>query len=334
MAAAVPQDDAPVPVGIILYVNRSGSTLLARMLAESLDGVFVFPELRFTLDLLVARRARRTIANDALLRSMHADPRLDALGLADDRIAACVARHGAGDLHGLLTSLSTALLGRRPAALILKLESYLAFVPELDAAFGAPVLIHALRDPRAVVRSMRATPVPEKPGFDMARGSLVYAARHWCDYVARVAHLAATRPVVTARYEALTPAVAEIAAALGVGVAARRGSPHVVAAIDAALHPNVDEPFDPALGEVWRTTLTAREIALIETLCAPAMAHAGYRPVARCPASRTTLRLAQLRHHAAMIRHAIRTAAAYWRRDGALRQLAARLRLARAAGRL
>lgn len=323
-----------VPVGIILYVNRSGSTLLSRVLSDALPDVFVFPELRFTLDLLAARRLGHPVTQDGLARLMADDPRLASLGLHEDQIADAVAKHGAQDLHGLLTALATAALGRRPAAMILKLESYLPFVAELDSAFGEPVLIHAIRDPRAVARSMRATPVSGKPGFDMARGSLFYPARHWRDYVARVAAIATGRRVITARYEADSSfAVEEIARALRVPVQGGGGRRFAVAPIDAAIHRNIDDPFQPSLAERWRHDLTGRDIALIETLCGAQMERAGYRRIAAHPLGRLAMIRARLSYLAATAHHALRTAGAYARKPGGARRLVARLRLARAARR-
>jgi hypothetical protein len=323
----------PVPVGIILYVNRSGSTLLSRRLSEALPDVFVFPELRFTLDLLAARHLGRPVTHDALVRLMADDPRLGSLGLHAGQIAAA-AQYGAEDLHGLLAALATAALGRRPAAMILKLESYLPFIAALDDAFNHPVLIHAIRDPRAVARSMRATPVPEKPGFDMARGSLFYPARHWRDYVARVATIAARRPVITVRYEADPSLVmVEIARALGVPVTGGGRARFAVAPIDAAIHNNIDGPFQPALGEQWRRDLSMRDIALIETLCGAEMKRAGYPPIAPRPLEPLAMILARTAYLVATARHALRTAWVYARRSGGARRLLTRLRLARAARR-
>ena len=317
----------PVRVGIILYVNRSGSTLLSRLLSGSLVDTFVFPELRFTLDLLVAGR---TLEPAALLRLMHADPRLASLGLTDSQVAAAAA-HGADDLHGILVALATAALGRRPAAMILKLEPYVGLIPQLDAAFDTPVLIHIVRDPRAVAHSMRTTPVPEKPGFDMARGSYLYAARHWRDYMARVAAL---RPVITVRYETLgDPAVITgIAAALGVPIAPG-GAPYAIAPIDAALHPHARRPFDPARAGSWRAALAPADIAMIEATCGAQMHRLGYTRTA--PPPRPLARLtAYARHLHAMATHTARTALTYARRRDAIAALAARLRLAHRIGRL
>ncbi|WBH16838.1 sulfotransferase [Sphingomonas radiodurans] len=330
-------DGLRVPVGIILYVNRSGSTLLSRIIADVLADVFVFPELRFTLDLLVARRARRRIPTDTLISLMLADPRLASLGLSNAQIATAAKRHGADDLHPLLTALATAALGRRPAALILKLEPYVAFVPELDAAFDTPLLIHALRDLRAVARSMRATPVPEKPGFDMARGSLLYAARHWRNHCRRIEAIAAHRPMITARYETLADpvpaAVRMIVEALGVPLADGSGTRFTVAPIDAALHRNINAPFDPERDTQWRDDLKPSEIALIETICGAEMARAGYRTTAD-PLSRPALLLAQPIHLRALASHTARTVLTYARRRGGIRQLISRLRLARSTGEL
>jgi hypothetical protein len=328
---------APVRVGIILYVNRSGSTLLSRLLAESLEDTFVFPELRFTLDVLVALRRGRTIPPPELLRLMREDVRLASLGLADEQLAAAARDHGARDLRGLLTALATAASGRRPRAMILKLEPYIGFIPELDTALTKPLLIHALRDPRAVARSMLATPVPEKPGFDMARGSILYAARHWRDYMRRIDRLAVTRDVVTIRYERLTDPNAlpltAIADRLGTKIAQNAPSAFQIAPLDTAIHPHVHAPFDGARADQWQHDLPTSDVALIETICATEMDRTGYKRTTPSlgPAALT---IAHLRHCRAMTRHLLRTGRIYAERPDSLRRLAARLQLARSAGEL
>ncbi len=327
--------NGPIPVGIILYVNRSGSTLLSRTLAESLEDTFVFPELRFTLDVLVAVRRGRTIPLSELLRLMREDVRLASLGLTDDHLAAAARDHGAEDLHGLLTALATAASGRRPRAMILKLEPYVGFIPELDAALNTPLLIHALRDPRAVARSMLATQVPEKPGFDMARGSILYAARHWRDYIRRVDQLAASRGVVTIRYERLSDVtslpLATIADRLGTNIAQNAPFAYQIAPLDAALHPHVHAPFIAARADQWQQDLPIPDIALVETICSAEMDRAGYTRTAK-PLGTAALTVAHLHHYRVMTRHLWRTGKVYAERPDALRRLTARLQLARSAG--
>jgi hypothetical protein len=316
-------------VGVILYVNRSGSTLLSRLLSDASAELFVFPELHFTLGLLAAQRRGRDVDQPSLLRGASRDPRLSALGVDPAMLARLCADH-AGDLHGLLDAIATHRLGHPPRAIVVKLEPYVDFVPELDTLFDTPVLIHALRDPRATVSSMLNTPVPGKPGFDMARGSAVWAARHWVRDTQKVERLAATRTVVPVRYETMVAdpaaAIEPVLDALGIE-ATGNGPPYVVAGVDAALHPHVHAPVDTRHAQGWRSRLSARDMRAIEAIGGEAMRRYGYRTEAEV--QRLSLG-DRVRHWRAMAAHAGGTAWLYARDPAKRRALVDRLRLASA----
>lgn len=315
------RDPAAVPVGVLLYVNRSGSTLLSRMIGDRCAGVFVFPEMGFIVELLAARQAGRAIAGDALRRLIEADPRRPALSLSGEALGGICRDAGSHDIGGLLVRIAAAAGGAWPAAVLIKHEKLAYLTQAIDAAIADARILHIVRDPRAVVGSMLRTPVPEKPGFDMARGSPLFAARHWRDYLRRVDRLAARRPVLELRYEALEQddgraACRAVAALLGVTPA--EGAPasrYRTAPIDRLLHPRIHDRFDARRAAGWRADLAPRDIRLIEATCGGAMAARGYAPVSDAPIGRGARLGARLRHAAAMIRHAAASALHHARRD-------------------
>jgi hypothetical protein len=323
-------------IGITLYVNRSGSTLFSRMLSDAAEGVFVFPELGFVVDALLARQGGKRIAGDELASLVLADPRSEAIGLPTETLRQIAAGHSTDDLPALLAALASARFGSPPRAIVLKLESLAYLVEAIDIAFPDADFIHVVRDPRAVVNSMRRTPVPEKPGFDMARGSIVFAARHWRDYQRRVAGIAQTRPVLQLRYEDLgdADACAPVIELLGGRMRApdSAGGGYRIARIDEALHPHVAGPFLSGRLDGWRDRLSPAEVRLVETICWDEMRKLGYRPEgARLPRWSAVAIRGYLGHAVAMARHVVRTAMRYAMRGDGFRAMVRRLRLMRVA---
>ena len=286
------------------------------------------------LALLMASQ-RGTFDAGLALDTLRADPRIDALRLSDDQLRT-ICQHECESLPALLTAIATMRIGRRPAAILFKLESLLYTRTALYRIFPDAVTIHILRDPRAVASSMLRTPVPEKPGFTMARGSLLYAARHWRTYIATVDALARERPVAEVRYESLAAgdmsSLDEVAATLGLGPpsnAALGEGRYVVSELDRTIHDRIGDRLQVARADAWRTELSSNDVRVIERTCAAGMRVHGYSATLT-PAGRFSMLFigAELRHLRAMAWHIIRTAHRYAMRPDALTALAARLQLA------
>jgi hypothetical protein len=314
----------------ILYVNRSGSTLFSRMLSDSSPEACILPELGVPVKLLLMRRSGRHVSGDALYRLVKEDPRSEALQLSDRSLRTLCSNHSSEDLPKFFHALAVAVVGRPVQTVVFKLETLLYVADEAAAAFPALRFIHIHRDPRAVVNSMMRAPVPEKPGFNMARGSLVYAATHWGRYVSAVKRLASTQPVVNIRYEDLGSGadISELADMKLFLRSERHGtSPYRVAALDNPLHPHVYHEFDPALTEAWRRQLTKREISAIEMLCAVPMRELGYLRALAAPYLKPALLPFYASHIWAMARHSWRTLAVYLTGPNPLPRLRTRIRL-------
>lgn len=318
---------------IMLYVNRSGSTLASRLLSEASDELFVFPELAFPLWLLFERRFDRPHAAAELCALISSDPRIDALPLSSDQLRAICEAHCSGDLAELLEAIATACLGRCPRTIGLKLERFADHPSLLASALRDPLIVHLVRDPRAVVSSMMRAPVPEKPGFTMARDDVLFAARYWRDYVRKVGAAAERRPVMQVRYEDLTAdpdaAIRGILRRLGLHDSARpTASAYRTSALDRELHPNVFAPIMPSRAAAWRDELAPSPTRLIEHICRREMRALGYA-VAYPPApagGAAMLIPAYLDHWQRSVVHAVRSAARYARRPDRSVALGRRLR--------
>ena len=289
----------------ILYVNRSGSTLLSRMLSDNSPRACVLPELGFPVHFLLARRFGKRLSGEGIYAAIRQDPRFEALGISGRRLRSICADLSSDDLPRLLHALATEIAGGPVDTVVFKLETLLHVADEAVAAFPGLRFVHLHRDPRAVVNSMMATPIPEKPGFDMARGSLVYAAAHWARYIEGVRQLAERNRVLPIRYEDL-PTIAdhpELAAMNLFLRNGRRNRAFRIAPLDAALHGRIYGDFDPSRNVLWQDKMNGSEIAAIETICGEPMRALGYSSTAPFPPSLRTLASCYLRHGRAMVRH-------------------------------
>ena len=151
--------------------------------------------------------------------------------------------------------------------------------------------IHLLRDPRDVARSV------VQKGW---AGSLYQAAEFWIEaersWDALRPHLEPGRSVEV-RYEELVAAPERELARLCAFVGVDYSEAMLAYPEDARQYP----PPDPSLARQWRTKLTPRETALVETRTAPQMAERGYPPSVRPP-----MRVGRLEHHALLGRARLR----------------------------
>jgi hypothetical protein len=324
-----------VQFAVLLHVNRSGSTFLSRVMRDSSPDIFVFPETLFLIDLIAGHDGGHAHAGEALYDIITADPRRDALAIDDDRLRAICARNSSADIPALLTDLAVAVSGRMPKAIVLKLGVLIYFSLQMRRIFADLKFIHIARDPRSVCNSMLKSELPEKPGFDMARGSIVFAAREWRSYVNLVRAIERDHPVTWIRYEDLRAdslqicrlLLDELGLAPDTAAVAAPAARYRISGIDNKLHALVYDDFNADRVEAWRNELPDRSVRIVETLCRHEMELLGYRhDTPRLRAWQMVPVLAQ--HVAAISRHNLRTLRVYSRRRGGLAALWKRVHLA------
>lgn len=318
---------------MILYVNRSGSTLLSRLLTDWFEDTFVFPEISFLLHLVVDRSRGKIHQGQSLFDVVSADPRIDALGLDPAALHAICRRSSSRDLAAFLTELAVASGGRDAyRVIVFKFETLLYLHDEVLEAFSGLKTIHLVRDPRAVVGSMLRSDLPEKPGFNMARNSLIFAARHWRSYVRRASAVGRAHSVLTIRFESIgrepEAVVASLSDFLGL-LASRHRTPqrrYRISKLDRELHAHVFRPFLEERASGWAAELPERAVAVVEALCAPEMRQFDYAPSVAAP-SRFAMLRSYSAHGVQMLDHTFRTLAVYLRRTDRFSSLSRRAKV-------
>lgn len=287
----------------LTYCPRSGSTKLAQMLA---DACFVVPEFRSPILLAERGGYRRGLTADEILACLRADRQIGSnLGL-DDRDLVRIADLAESDpAPSVLAAVISVWCERNdtptPAEALVKLGRMVDHGDDVLSGDDSSGLVHLVRDPRAVVRSMlRSRPPRSSATQDFAFGDPLFAARLWRSRVLRYERLACDHPTRTrlVRFEDLAnggtlDGVRSFIGRSGDAIALR------VPNVEQSLHRDVDKPLDVAShNELWRRELEPGVIHQIEVICHEHMLRYGYA-VDRAPTSADRLEVA--------LRSAIRT---------------------------
>jgi hypothetical protein len=275
-------------LALLTYPSRSGSTLLARLVQERLEGVAVTQEVRVdgllgALDGTRGSLDRRRV--DVALRGGH----LRHVPLCPDELPAILEGGGAATLGGILER-HLAALGhdtRATRRVLLKSGPNLFAWRSIRAACPDLVIVHLVRDPRAVWESQRRTERPHHPGQTIGWYGPLVSGAIWRRYqTAAAAAEAAGVPVLRVAYEALIEdpdrEVGRVAGFLDcervVG-----GGPEVGYAVpvsERGIHAGaVSATIVSERMEQWRTRLGSAEIAAVEAGAGRAMVAAGYAPL-------------------------------------------------------
>lgn len=264
-----------IPPFFIVGCGRSGTTLLRAMLHHH-PKIAVPPEALSLIDFLRSvnrlsiEQARRALVKDYELREWGVPLReadfADCTTVVEliERVHEVYARH-----HGKRA------WGHKTPRMVRHADL-------LAHAFPAAKFVHVVRDPRAVARSFQRSPVH--------RSNPLYAARRWRRDVEAGRDFAERLPdrAMEVRYEDL---VAEPEATL------RGISDFLNIAFDPAMldyvddargdygkyHEQIHEKLaskpDPSRIELWRDTLTPRQLRVVESAVGAAMRRYGYEPV-------------------------------------------------------
>jgi hypothetical protein len=269
----------------LLHANRSGSTLLSRLIATHGGDIFVFPETPFLLKIVMLHKSGRLRTPEDVSRAITDDPRHDALGASRDEISSICVRHGVGDIGGILEELAFNKCGFIPKVILIKFGDMVYFWDELVLMFPGIRFLHIIRDPRAVVSSMIRSELPEKKGFNMARNSIIFAARTWCTQQSLVEKLKQFNDVLEVRYEELIVDQSETLRKIKEHFALysrrsndrnNRRSSYNVAKIDDLLHFRVNQSVDVTRNDAWQAALIHRQVAIVERICRKRMLEKGY----------------------------------------------------------
>ena len=330
----------------LVYVSRSGSTLIARNLAAHARELLVLPEFRL-MDVLMAEGEDnvRAMSAERLARVLRIDRQIGELAPLeeiDDIAAACAGR----GIRAVIETLAERYLARHAperagaTTALIKLGTLVYVAEPLLALFPEARFIHTYRDPRGVASSMLHNQRPYFSQQKMGRGDPVYIAGYYARFMKAVRALAERAPVHEVRYERFCAAARDelvaIAEFLGIAYQDEAIAPSfAIAAAEQKIHRLVDKP--PALERVnaWQTELPAWAGLAIERRLGPLLSELGYEPhfVTRTPPreARWLLARAQLSHARLTAEHYLRRLAFYRSRPSWLgNRLKLALRRARA----
>ncbi len=292
----------PARVAFLCYLNRSGSTLLARLLDERRDvAVSLESGVR---DGIVLRGPKLRTAADVgpYLDRAFAEPKFKEWGVdraeLQRRLKGEQSTDGVGFPAFLRHSLELALGERGAVVHVYKVSRYWERMERLRQSFPDARVVFVIRDLRAVYAS-QARSLDSRKGRPMARfpglTARVYRAN------ARVLHKFRNEPWLhVVRYEDLVANPDEEVDAvldfLGVGRARRAGGSDYAGRIPEAqqhLHGNVKGDARTGRIEAWRTDVDAETLELLERIAGEALAQHGY-PVTPRPAASVGMRWRQL----------------------------------------
>lgn len=277
-------------IGFLVYASRSGSTLLSQSIVEHMVGVHVTSELKFDgLFELSPQRLRalshadlvERVTRKGSLRNLHADTDQIASALDDAE------RDHRSILETLLNIHLTNSTDDPPSLVLIKQGVHTFHWRRIRSTIPGALFLFVRRDPRAVVSSKLRTPRPYYPREVMAWAGAALDAWHWCRYEHAMASAQASGVAVfSLRYEDLLEQPSIHLGALAERLDVRfdpqgnAGVGYVVPDAERSIHQLVDSgQFVLSRRDAWRSELTARELAEIESVAAGWMVRSGYRPV-------------------------------------------------------
>lgn len=283
-------DTSPIPPFFIFGCGRSGTTLLRAMLHHH-PRIAVPPEALSLVDFLRVsdrlsiNQARLSLMKDYELREwgvpLRAEDFADCTTVAEliERVHEVYARQHGKETWGHKTPRMV-----RHADLLAK-------------AFPAAKFIHVVRDPRAVARSFQRSPVHRSNAF--------YAARRWRRDVEAGRAFAQRCPerAIEVRYEDLVAEPQHTLRRVGdfLGIAFDPAmldyaddAPGDYGAYHEQIHEKLASKPDPSRIELWRESLTPRQLRVVESVVGDAMRRYGYEPVCDRAASAWDVRAQRL----------------------------------------
>lgn len=276
----------------LLYVSRSGSTMLANRMTMHLQGALALPELDLVTTMFArGEHAIASLNRPRLEKLIESDRKFSELELAEGaarEIAEASAGHG---IRAVLEALVSTYTKRRklpmPELVIFQRGSLLSVAHDIATHFPEAKFIHVYRDPRAVIRSVAEIGSGRFESFDprhMGRRDTLGLARNWVTYVERVDALVAAHPgrVHQIRFEHLCRDLSgelnAIARFAGRNFVLEGNGGAEVGVNEREIHQNVSAaPMLDRL-DAWQRELPIWRGYVTERFAAAAMHRRGYEP--------------------------------------------------------
>lgn len=268
----------------LIYVSRSGSTMLANELSESTEGLVVLPEFRL-LEVLLAEgeRAVRRASAEGILKLFKMDHQAGSLGLEKCVLRRIAEESREGGIKEILENVVSAYMGRRgmiAETAVIKLGSAAYLSGAIMRLFPDGIFLHIYRDARGVVNSAISNERAYFKGEKMGRGDPIYMAKKWKHFLNTVEDMKRREyNVIEIRYEDLClskeAVVKEVLCSLGVkpGVGRR----FEVAGKEESLHRLVGKAPVTERLQAWKKELKEWQGIAIEAASEPELSSRGYK---------------------------------------------------------
>ena len=282
---------SPRRLAFLVYDSRSGSTLLSREIRGFLEGVCVTPEIGFDELFRVGEPGLQKYGWPELLRRLYSGHEFINFRISQKRALQLLCPDD-GQVVGLVEGIRRLLdaycgeyFGSECNWIVVKNGTHIRYWRTMHRLFGDElVLLHIVRDPRAVINSKLKTPRPYQPEEMMAWGGALLASLRWRNYVREVegAQQEGVR-IYQLRYEDLIKAPREnmerLATFLGVKIRMKADAQrYFIPSAEKEIHKEVMKPgINIRRQEAWIEELPKHDRFQIEALCYRDMKRFGYQ---------------------------------------------------------
>jgi len=269
---------------LMLYVSRSGSTLLSNRIAKAASNILVLPEIDILEVLMNIGSNVVNMKTSSVAKLLSSDPRWKNIKISNEVLLKIIdkhKRHGVANIFlGILEYLQEKS-GRRTDYVLIKKGSNLYRVPEIKNLFKDITIIHIYRDPRAVANSLLSNERPNRPGYIMGRGDPVYIARQWSRYTNK-AELVSD---VSVRFEDLIvneeSVVQRILKVIGLDYTLKSSDfsnlPYINKKERGGIHKLVSRKADLERVSGWKGEIDNKTLEIVNMFCEVQMKKLGYR---------------------------------------------------------
>lgn len=272
----------------MIYDSRSGSTLLARKLAEELKDVAVTPEIGF--DSLLRREENEFSQSMALavVQELYRSGDFRNIGVEQGDMVAAVRQLAkpitAAGLIQCFIQMWLRATGKQAAHVVVKNGTHAKYWRSIKRIWPDTArIIFVFRDPRAVVNSKLRTVRPYHSHEVMAWGGPLLAAWRWKTYSLQMRHAASVGVrVLDVKYETLLASpdaeLEKLAAFIGTDrVEGKTVGEYEIPAAEQKIHTLVTSgEIRKERGEAWMHELSAFDRGVIESACRSEMEDRGY----------------------------------------------------------
>lgn len=259
---------------ILLYVSRSGSTFLAKQIADASSDVVVIPESRY-LRTIAAHSAYSKEYNAVKLASLILeDPRFSGFYIEKNTVEKTLLNCRTHKEAGMaMTQLIIKSMGYpNTTNVLIKDGGFINYIDAVQQLYPSVRFLHIQRDPRACINSLLNTPKAFiKGNTSMGWNDIVLCSTQYKKYIDKVNTLeAAGNNVTTVQYEALITNTEDVVSntlqrfGLSVNSIKSRDERYHLRKQESEIHKNVHKSAQKTRTDAWQTELKKWEKIYIE----------------------------------------------------------------------